>query len=83
MPAYNFGDYGYFNNMTDKYKTNNIGFILNQRHEMYIISLLKIMEETFLSFPKIFVKMFLEPWISANIQSFAQSPKIFLWNQHS
>ena len=39
-------DYVYFNNMTYKTKSNNIGFILNQRNDTYITSPLNIMEET-------------------------------------
>ena len=60
MAAYTSGDYVYLNNMTYKTKIHNIGFILNQRHEMYITSLLNITEEKFVSFPNLSVKKILK-----------------------
>ena len=48
MAVYTYDKYVYFNNMTDKPKKYDIGFKLNQSHDMYITSTLKIMEEIFL-----------------------------------
>ena len=45
MADYNLGYYIYFKNMTYNSNIYNIGFILNQRHNMCITSLLNIMEE--------------------------------------
>ena len=59
MPNYTSGDYVYFNNITDKPKIYHVGFILNQRDDMYITSPLNILEETYVPFPKIFFKKFL------------------------
>ena len=56
MPDYTSGDHFYFNNMTDEPEIRYIDFILDNIHYMYITSLLKILEETFVSFPKIIVK---------------------------
>ena len=56
MSAYTSGDYVYFNNTKDKTDCYYIGFILDQRHEMYIKSPLMILEEVFTSFPKQFDK---------------------------
>ena len=67
MSDYTYGYYVYFNKMTDKPKSRNIGLILNQRHYMYITSPLNIPEETFVSFPKLVVKQMLEPWMNSNI----------------
>ena len=55
MADYTSFDYVYFNNMADKTKRYHIGFILNKRHDMYIISPLKIMVETFVSITKLLV----------------------------
>ena len=57
---YTSGDYVYFNQMIENPESHNIDFILNQRHDIYIISQLKIMEETFLSYQKVPVKKILE-----------------------
>ena len=56
MVAYTSGDYVYFNSIKDKPQRRHIGFILSQRHDMYITQPLKIMEGTFVSFPKQIVK---------------------------
>ena len=53
MAAYNYGDYVYFNNMTDNPGRHHIGFIFNQRHGMYITSPLNILEEIFVLFPEL------------------------------
>ena len=82
MEAYTFSDYVHFNNMTDNTKRRHIGFILNQRHDRYIISLLKVTEETFKSFPDLFVKKMLEPWMNSSIQIVPKLSKVNLWNQH-
>ena len=58
MPDYNSGDYVYFNNITDKTKSR-VGFILNQRHDMYITSPLKIMEENLYHFQNYLLKQIL------------------------
>ena len=55
MAYYTSGDYVYFNNMKDNPKTYHIGFIFNQKHDMYIISLLNIMEEVFVLFPNLYL----------------------------
>ena len=60
MAAYTSGDYVYINNMTDNPKINHVFFILNQRHEMYITSLLNITEEKFVSLPNLSVKKILK-----------------------
>ena len=59
MLYYTSGGYVYVNNVTDLPKSHHIFCILNQRRDMYITSPFKIMEETFVSFPKIFVKKYL------------------------
>ena len=56
MEDYTSGDYVYLNNMKDQTKIHHIGFILNHRHDIYITSPLKIMEEKFVSFPEISIK---------------------------
>ena len=50
---------------------------------MYITSPLKIMEEIVISFPELFVKKMLEPWMNANIQIVAQLSKANVWKQHN
>ena len=75
MQAYTSGDYVYFNNMKYNPKKHHFGFIFNQRHEMYIISPWKIMEETFLSLPNLFVKKD-QKWMNSNIQIVAQLSKV-------
>ena len=62
MPDYNSGDYVYFNNITDKTKSR-VGFILNQRHDMYITSPLKIMEENLYHFQNYLLKQILNHWV--------------------
>ena len=42
MAAYTSGDYVYFNNMNDIPNKHHIGFILNQIHDIYITSPLKL-----------------------------------------
>ena len=56
MTEYSSRDNVYFNNMTDKPESHNKVCILIQRPNMYTTSPLSITEETFLSFPKLFVK---------------------------
>ena len=56
MAAYTSGDSVYFNNMTDKPKKHYTGFVLKQRHDMYITSQLKIIEGKYVLLPKILCK---------------------------
>ena len=83
MPAYTFGGYIYFINLTYHTEIQHIVLILNHRCYMYITSPLKFLAETFLSFPKIFIKEIIKLWINANIQIVAQSFKINVCNKHS
>ena len=48
MPAYTFGGYIYFMNITDHPEIHHRVYILNQRHDMYITSPLKVFEEIYL-----------------------------------
>ena len=68
MEYYTSGDYDYFNNIIENPKRHHIGFIFNQIHDMYITSPLNIMKETFVSFPNLFVKEMLKPWMNTNIK---------------
>ena len=52
MAAHASGYYVYFNNITYNPERYHIGFILNHRHDIYITSSFRIMEVTFISFPK-------------------------------
>ena len=61
--------------MTDKPVSHHIFCILNHRSDMYITPPFNIMEETFVSFPKLFDKKILEPCMDTNIQIFAQLSK--------
>ena len=72
MTDYTSGDHVYFNNIIENPKKYLIGFILNQRHDMYITSSLGIMEENIVSFLELFVSKMIEPWMNANIQIVAQ-----------
>ena len=83
MSAYTSGDSIYFNNMTDNTKKHHIGFLLNQRHDIYIKSLLNIMDQNFVSLPKLFVNKMLIKWINANIQIVAQLSKVNVRNKHN
>ena len=55
LVAYTYGDYVYFKNMTDIPNEHHNHFILNQIQDMSITSPLKFMDETFESFPNLFV----------------------------
>ena len=68
--------------MTDITKGHYIGFIFNQRHEIHITSPLNILEETFLSHPKLFVKKMHEPWMNSNTLVVSKVSKVHVWNQH-
>ena len=57
IPAYNFGNYVHFKNNKDQPRSHHIVCILNQVPDIYIISTLNFMEETLVSFPKLFVKI--------------------------
>ena len=67
VEAYTSGDYVYFDNIKDNPKRHHIGFILNQKHDMYIKSPSKITEETFVLLQILFGKKILKPWMNANI----------------
>ena len=56
MPAYTFVDYVYFKNMTDDQEINHRVCILNQIPDMYITPPFNFLAETFVSFPRLFVK---------------------------
>ena len=45
--------------MSDNPESHHIGFISNQRHDMYITSQLNILEEKIVSYQKLFVKKIL------------------------
>ena len=81
MAVYTYDKYVYFNNMTDKPKKYDIGFILNQSHNTYITSPLKIMEEIFVSLPNIFISK-KDRLMNANIQIISQSSKVNLQDKH-
>ena len=68
--------------MTDITKGHYIGFIFNQRYEIHITSPLNILEETFLSHPKLFVKKMHEPWMNYNTLVVSKVSKVHVWNQH-
>ena len=54
MPGYNYGDYVYFNNITDKPKEHHNHFILNNNPNFYITSLLKLVNDMFTSLTNLF-----------------------------
>ena len=65
MPSYTYGDYVYFNNNIDTPKEHHNHLILNQIPYFYITSLLKLMDGTFTSLPKLFVdEMIKKGWTS-------------------
>ena len=55
MKAYTYGDSVYFRNRTGIPNEHHNNFILNQIHDMYIISPLKFMDEIFESLPNLSV----------------------------
>ena len=55
MPGYTYSDYVYFNTSIDAPKDHNNILILNKKQNIYITSLLKLMDDTFTSLPKFFV----------------------------
>ena len=55
MASYTYGDYVYFNNMTDIPNKHHNHSILNHIQDVYIISPLKFMDEIFESLPNLFV----------------------------
>ena len=60
MKSYTYGDYIYFNNITDMPNEHHNKFILKHIQYMYITSPLKFMYEIFESLPNLFVKKFLK-----------------------
>ena len=54
MPAYSHGDYVYFNNRIDAPKEHHNKLIFNKELDFYITSLLKLMDDTFTSLPRLF-----------------------------
>ena len=55
MPVYTYDDYVYFNKSIGEPKKHHNYLILNQKPKFYIISLSKLMDNTFTSLPKLFV----------------------------
>ena len=54
MPAHTYGDYVYFNNMTDTPNEHRNHFILNQILNFHITSPFKLCDDMFEQLPKIF-----------------------------
>ena len=63
MEAYTSNDYFQFNNMKYMPNKHNIGFILNHRHDRYIIPPLNIMEGTLEPLSNPFTNKTLKEWI--------------------
>ena len=55
MSAYTYGDFVYFNNVTDTPNEHHNNIILNQITYFYMKSPSKLMNDIFESFPKLFV----------------------------
>ena len=55
MPGYTYGDYVYFNNSIGEPKEHHNQLMLNDNPNCYITSLSKLTDDTFTSFPKLFV----------------------------
>ena len=69
--------------MTDQPEINHRAYTLNHIPDTYITSTLKYLAENSVSFPKLFVKNILEPWINADLQIVAHLSKIYARNKHS
>ena len=54
MPAYTYGGYVYFMNMTDIPNEHHNNFLLNQIPDFHIISPFKLCDDIFVSLPKLF-----------------------------
>ena len=81
MGDYTYGNYVYFNNMTDTPNENHNHFILNQVPSFHITSPLKLMDDIFESLTKLSVNKMLKKWMKSHVQIVAQLSKFNVQNK--
>ena len=77
MSDYTYSDYFYFYNMTDTTNEHHNYFILNHIKHTYITSPLKLMDDIFESFPKLFFDR-IQKCMNLHIQIVAQLSKFYV-----
>ena len=67
--------------MTDEPKEHHNRFILNQNPFFYIISLSNLMDDTFISLPKLFVDQMIKKWMTSHVKVVARLSKLIKWGK--
>ena len=83
IPDYTYGVYVYFICSIDELKEHHDNLILNQEPNFYITSLSKLMDDTFTSFPRLFVDEMIEKCTNLLINNVTQLSKVVKWNKNT
>ena len=73
----------FFDNNVDTPREINNNFILNQKPDFYITEMLKLMDDTFTSLPKVFVDDMIKKRINSHIKVLAQLSKFIKLNKEN